>query len=271
MIMKGKEMRYKELMDLSGRCALVTGGMGHLGRTAVNTLSDLGASVIVCDKAETINRDIYGDLIKMGREIYFVTCDLEEESSRNDFLKEVQSNFNVEILVNNAAFVGTSNLSGWLGGLSDQSLETWKRALEVNLTAPFHITKSLTSSLGSKSRGTVINIGSIYGEVAPSMELYSNMEFSNPAAYAASKAGLSHLSRWLSTVLAPDIRVNTIVPGGIYRQHTDEFVKNYSKIAPLNRMANEEDFIGSIAYLASDLSIYTTGQKIVVDGGWTIR
>ena len=91
----------------------------------------------------------------------------------------------------------------------------------------------------------------------------------NPAAYAASKGGLVQLTRWLSTSLAPCIRVNTISPGGVFRNQPESFVKKYESRTPLRRMATEDDLKGIVAYLASDLSLYTTGQNIVVDGGWT--
>ena len=92
----------------------------------------------------------------------------------------------------------------------------------------------------------------------------------NPAAYAASKGGLLQLTRWLSTVLAPHIRVNSISPGGVWRNQPEQFCKRYKKKTPLQRMATEEDLKGAVVYLASDLSLYVTGQNIIVDGGWSI-
>lgn len=77
------------------------------------------------------------------------------------------------------------------------------------------------------------------------------------------------LTRWLATVLAPDIRVNCISPGGVYRQQPEAFVERYLARTPLGRMAVEEDFKGAIAYLATGLSAYVTGQNLLVDGGWT--
>ena len=92
----------------------------------------------------------------------------------------------------------------------------------------------------------------------------------NPAAYAASKGGMVQMTRWLATVLAPDIRVNCISPGGVARGQPESFVTRYVQRTPLKRMATEEDFKGAIAYLASDLSAYVTGENLLVDGGWTV-
>jgi len=91
----------------------------------------------------------------------------------------------------------------------------------------------------------------------------------NPAAYAASKGGLLQLTRWLATVLAPDIRVNAISPGGIWHNQPESFLEKYVMLTPLRRMATEEDLKGAIAYLAGDLSTYVTGHNLIVDGGWT--
>ena len=114
-----------------------------------------------------------------------------------------------------------------------------------------------------------MNVASIYGLVGPDWRLYEGTEIGNPAAYSASKGGLLQLTRWLATTLAPDVRVNSITPGGVFRDTPEPFLSRYLSRTPLGRMATEEDFKGAIAYLASDLSAYVTGQNLVVDGGWT--
>ncbi len=91
----------------------------------------------------------------------------------------------------------------------------------------------------------------------------------NPAGYAASKGGLIQLTRWLATVLAPDVRVNAITPGGIWRDQPETFREQYVARTPLGRMGTEGDLKGAAAYLASNLSAYVTGQNLIVDGGWT--
>jgi NAD(P)-dependent dehydrogenase (short-subunit alcohol dehydrogenase family) len=105
----------------------------------------------------------------------------------------------------------------------------------------------------------------LYG---PDLSLYEGTGMNNPAAYAASKGGLLQFTQWSATVLAPDIRVNAITPGGVFRGQDKAFVARYTQKTPLKRMAQEEDFKGAVAFLASDLSTYVTGQNISVDGGW---
>ena len=137
------------------------------------------------------------------------------------------------------------------------------------MTAVFDLSKGFAEILRKNGHGSIINISSIYGINGPDYSLYKGTEMGNPAAYAASKGGLIQLTRWLATTIAPDIRVNSISPGGVYRSQPSEFVERYEAKTSLGRMATEEDFKGVIAYLSSDLSSYVTGQNIVVDGGWS--
>jgi NAD(P)-dependent dehydrogenase (short-subunit alcohol dehydrogenase family) len=106
--------------------------------------------------------------------------------------------------------------------------------------------------------------------VGPDLRLYEDTTLGNPAAYAASKGGLMQLTRWLATTLAPHVRVNSVTSGGVWRNQPKTFVERYIARTPLKRMATEEDLTGAVAYLASDLSAYVTGQNLVVDGGWTV-
>ena len=174
----------------------------------------------------------------------------------------------LDIVVNNAAFVGTSNLDGWAVPFAQQSVETWRAALEVNLTTAFALTQAAAPLLTASGHGSVVNVASIYGIVGPDHRLYEGTAMGNPAAYAASKGGLVQLTRWLATSLAPDIRVNAVSPGGIERDQPAAFVERYAA-DPSGRMATEDDIVGAVTWLAGDLATYVTGHNLVVDGGWT--
>ena len=151
----------------------------------------------------------------------------------------------------------------------EQSTEAWRLALEVNLTAPFVLAQACAPALSQTGHGSIININSIYGMVGPDMSLYKETSMGNPAAYAASKGGLMQLTRWLATTLAPRVRANSITSGGVWRNQPEAFTSRYTERTPLKRMATEEDLKGAVAYLASDLAAYVTGQNLIVDGGWT--
>ncbi len=265
-------MTIERLMSLKGRQALITGAAGGIGKVMAHTLAELGADILLVDRPGAS----YGALTEEIERTWAVKlrtfdCDLELQEDRTrliDFV--VRQGMGLDVLINNAAFVGTTGLKGWGTAFEEQTVETWRRALEVNLTAAFDLSKGLAPLLKQSKGGNIVNISSIYGSYGPDYSLYADTSMGNPAAYAASKGGLIQLTRWLATTLAPQVRVNAISPGGVFRNQPEAFVKRYEARTPLKRMATEDDFRGAIAYLASDLSSYVTGQNLAVDGGWGI-
>jgi NAD(P)-dependent dehydrogenase (short-subunit alcohol dehydrogenase family) len=258
-----------ELMNLSGRVALVSGGAGGIGTAIVEALAELGAAVVILDFDRT-RADVLAGRIASSARVRAIATDIEDKQNIPGVVSDVEQAFGrLDILVNCAALVGTSALDGWAVPFEKQSVSAWERGLAVNLTAPFALTQSCARLLGANGCGSIINVSSIYGVVGPDPRLYEDTELGNPAAYAASKAGLLQLTRWLATMLAPRVRVNAMTPGGVRRNQPELFVKRYVDRTPLRRMATEEDFKGAVAYLASDLSSYVTGQNLIVDGGWT--
>lgn len=259
-------------MSLKGRVAIVTGGAGYIGSAFCEALAEVGASISILDitsnKAETIAKNIRE---KYGVETQALGIDLSVEDLVRSVPEIVLDRFGrIDILVNCAAFVGTSDLKGWATPFLEQQSETWREALEVNLTSIFILTQVCVDALKDSGHGTIINVGSTYGAVGPDMRLYEGTPMGNPAAYAASKGGLMQFTRWLATVLSPEIRVNILSPGGIWRNQPEVFITRYLERTPLKRMATEEDLKGAVVYLASDMSAYVTGQNIMVDGGWTV-
>ncbi len=262
----------KHLINLEGRVALVTGGAGHIGSVICDTLAELGSSIVVLDKAQETCAQVANRIETVhGVKTMSLPLDLEDEKKASKIPEQVLNHFgHLDILVHCAALVGTSELEGWNTKFIDQNVDTWRKALEVNLTAPFVLTQACARALNASDHASVITIGSIYGMLGPNLELYQDTSMGNPAAYAASKGGLLQLTRWLATVLAPKVRANAITLGGIWRNQPDEFQRRYVERTPMKRMATEEDLKGAIAYLASDLSAYVTGHNLVVDGGWTV-
>lgn len=260
------------LMDLKGRVAVITGGGGHIGGAMADAFAELGADLVIldlkqgaCDEAA---RRLEGS---WGVGVLPLAADLGREAEIRSVPGRIQERFGrLDILVNCAALVSSQGLPGWTVPFLEQSAETWRMALEVNLTAPFILSQLCAPALKTSGRGSIINIGSLYGVAGPDMRLYEGLAMGNAAAYAASKGGLLQLTRWLATVLAPDIRVNAITPGGLWRGQPEEFHERYRARTPLQRMGSEEDFKGAAAYLASDLSAYMTGQNLVLDGGFTV-
>ena len=261
--------KLRELMDLSGRVALVTGGAGFIGRAVCQALCENGCKVIVMDRVSQ-SPELRQLMDEANTEISYVEVDLENEASVRAALSEIEDKYHrLDVLINNAAYVANNSLEGWTTNFTNQDIRTWRSALEVNLTSCMVICQSLAPALAASGGGSIINIGSIYGSFGPDWSLYDGTSMGNPAAYAASKGGLIQLSRWLATTLAPHVRVNSVSPGGVARGQPQDFVSRYEAKTPLGRMATEEDFKGIIALLSSDASAYITGQDILVDGGWS--
>ena len=255
--------------DLNGKTALITGGLGYLGRELCAEYAEQGTNLVVLDKGSE-DSDFFSELERNGITVDFYTVDFELQESRSAVIQKISTNYrSLDILVNNAAYVGSTNVSGWAVPFEDQSISTWNKALEVNLTTPFHLVKGFEKILRNSNAPAIVNIGSIYGSHGPDWELYKDTDMGNPAGYAASKGGLIQLTRWLATTLSPTIRVNCVSPGGIGRNQESEFVKKYETRTPLKRMATEEEIVSTILFLSSSSASYITGQNIQVDGGWS--
>lgn len=262
---------YRDLSDLSGRTSLITGAAGRLGAVFATTLAELGSDLILVDLPET-RLEALRQKIELNSKCHvaIVYVNLEKDNQRKKLIEDVTLKYdNLNVLVNNAAIVGSDKLDGWSTSFETQKIESWRRAFEVNVTAVFDLCQGFVPIMKRSKGASIINIASIYGQLGPDWRLYAGTNMGNPAAYASSKGALIQLTRWLSTTLAPNVRANAICPGGIDRDQPSNFVTSYSQRTPQGRMAQEQDLIGAIGYLASDLSSYVTGQVINVDGGWS--
>lgn len=259
------------LADLSGRVAVVTGAAGHIGTAISDALAEQGASVAVVDLDEG-RCDATAEEIARRRDVptMAVSTDLEDEASTLAVAPRVLEQLGrMDVLVHAAALVSAEPLPGWTTPFEQQRSDTWRRALEVNLTAVFTLSRSCAPALAEGGRGSIVTIGSTYGVVGPDWGIYEGTDMGNAAGYAASKGGVVQLTRWMATTLAPDVRVNCLTPGGVERGQPDRFRQAYAERTPMGRMATEEDYKGAAVFLASDLSAYVTGHNLVVDGGWT--
>ena len=212
-----------QLMNLEGRVALITGGAGHLGCAMADALAELGCGICLLDRNRSALAAAQQQLQSRWQvPIATLEIDLESESERTAVVPWVSEKFGrADILINNAGFVGDSQLKGWVVPFEEQTIETWRRAIEVNLTAAFHLSQVLTPLLRASGHGSIINVVSIYGVTGPDLRLYDGTSMGNPAAYAASKGGLLQATKWLATVLGPNVRVNAISPGGIARNQPE--------------------------------------------------
>ncbi len=259
------------LSDLADRVALVTGGAGHVGGAICDALAELGANVVVLDLDHDACRSSADRLAEThGIRAEPIQIDLRDHEAIRGVPATVESMFGrLDVVVNTAALVGTSELKGWTVPFEEQGVDAWRLAQDINLLAPFALIQACAPLLRASGAASVINVSSIYGLIGPDYGIYGDTGMANPAAYAASKGGLVQLTRWLATTLAPNVRVNAISPGGILRGQPAGFIRRYETRTPLGRLGSEEDMKGAAAFLASDMSSYVTGHNLVIDGGWT--
>jgi 2-deoxy-D-gluconate 3-dehydrogenase len=273
-------MSIQQKFDLNGRVAIVTGGVGLLGAEFCRTLAEAGAAVAVVDLNDSASQGTVDTLTKSGYKALAVPTDITQPDSVNAMIEKVLSEFGrLDILVNSAAldpkFDPDAAKKGIApGAFEDYPLDDWNAALNVNLTGTFLVTQACVKPMIAQGRkGSIINICSTYGLNGPDQKLYikdgERVAF-KPVYYTVTKAGVMGFTKYLAAYYAgTDIRVNALTPGGVFNNHEEYFVKNYSAKTIMGRMANKDEMNGALLFLASDASTYMTGNNVVVDGGWT--
>jgi NAD(P)-dependent dehydrogenase (short-subunit alcohol dehydrogenase family) len=257
--------------QIANKTIVVTGAAGQIAQEYCSLVAGFGARCILLDLEgeHLVHLASRLPMPDVGPHLVY-QIDLRSAAEINAFVEWVGSKVSaIDVLVNNAAFTGDTQLKGWGTDFAAQSVEAWNAAISVNLTACFLLSQKLTPLLRESESSCILNIGSIYGALGPDMSLYEGTAMGNPAAYAASKGGLIQLTRWLSTVLAPNVRVNCISAGGVARGQDAKFVERYQRKVPLDRMATENDIAKAMLFLTSDLASYVSGQNLMVDGGFS--
>ncbi len=279
-------MRHKELMtvqekfDLSGSVAVITGGVGLLGTEFCRTLAEAGAAVAVVDLNASASQAVADTLTNSGYKALAIPTDITRPDSVNLMVEKILSAFGrLDVLVNSAALdpkfdPEAVNKGITPGAFEDYPLDLWNSALDVNLTGMFLMTQACVKPmLKQGKKGSIINICSTYGLNGPDQRIYvkegKRVAF-KPIYYTVTKAGVMGFTKYLAAYYAgTEIRVNALTPGGVFNNHEDYFVKNYSAKTILGRMAKKDEMNGALLFLASDASSYMTGNNVVVDGGWT--
>lgn len=268
-------MSVLDLFRLDGKVAIVTGATGLIGRNHCRALADAGAIVIACDLDSSAASVVAASLgsAHLGRGL-----DVTNPGSLSALREELLAQFGtIDILVNNAAIndmVENPELAAELSKFENYPLTLWKRVLDVNVTGVFLCCQVFGTVMAERGSGSIINIASTYGVVAPDQSIYKTPDGEQPffksAAYPTSKGAVVMLSKFLATYWgSKGVRVNTLSPGGVENNQASHFIDNYSQKTPLGRMAAPSEYMGALVFLASDASAYMTGHNLLVDGGWT--
>jgi NAD(P)-dependent dehydrogenase (short-subunit alcohol dehydrogenase family) len=262
-----------ELFTLDGKVAIVTGGAGQLGNQFCNALVGYGAKVAIFDiKNEA---DITGTF-DPNITRYFQVDITKKASIEAALVKVIQLWGSPNILVNNAAIDSPPNSAGPLNVPFEEFPEDiYEKVMAVNVKGTVFCCQAVGKVMAKNNSGSIINICSTYGILSPHHPVY---EYKNkdgkgwykPVAYSISKSALLNLTRYLATYWAKKgIRVNTVTPSGIFNHQDEQFLAEYTKRIPMERMAFSHELNGAIVFLSSDASSYVTGANIIVDGGWS--
>lgn len=271
-------MTTPDVFDVQDRVVIVTGGLGLLGRQFTLGLVARGARVAVLDLIPDPSRvsQRFGANATNER-ILFLNADVTRRETLERALEQIKARWGIpHALVNNAALDFPPNAPpSETGPFETYPEESWDKVMSVNVKGVFQCCQVFGGSMAEAGRGSIINICSIYGLVSPDQRIYENPQrgdqpFIKPVTYSVSKSALLNLTRYLATYWAPrNVRVNTLTFAGMYNSHDPEFMEKYNAKVPLGRMAQENEFNGSLIFLISDASSYMTGSNLIVDGGFT--
>ncbi|MEW6702298.1 MAG: SDR family oxidoreductase [Bacteroidota bacterium] len=263
-----------KLFSLKNKTAIVTGALGLIGKEHCKALSEAGANVIAAD-LDAIKCAEFAQTLVTGS--IGAALDVTNPASIKNLRDSAIKKFGyIDILVNNAAIndmFENPKAAGELSKFENYPLELWQKSLDVNLTGVFLCSQILGTVMAKQKRGSIINIASTYGIVAPDQSLYikedGTQSFYKPPAYSATKGAVIMFTKYLAAYWGKDgVRVNTLTPGGVENNQDEFFIQKYSAKTPLGRMAKPTDYKGALIFLASDASRYMTGANLIVDGGW---
>lgn len=263
------------MFSLKNKTAIVTGAWGLIGKKHCEALANAGANVVVADINEDACKKVAAQL--NGNHLA-ITFDVTNETSIKDACAKILAKYgSIDILVNNAAIndmFENPSLAAEQSKFENYPVDMFRKSLEVNVTGVFLCSQVFGKVMADQGKGSIINVASTYGMVGPDQSIYINPEgkqaFYKSAAYPATKGAIINFTRFLAAYWGnKGVRVNTLSPGGVENGQDEWFVKNYSAKTVLGRMAQPDDYMGAIVFLASDESAYMTGANLAVDGGWT--
>ncbi|MBD1141561.1 SDR family oxidoreductase [Pelagibacterales bacterium SAG-MED32] len=270
-----------KMFNLENKIIVITGAAGLLGRNHTHAVAAYGGIPVLID----INKK---GLLKLNEEIetnYNISCEVYaiDITNENELKKNARQIFSkykkIDGLVNNAAInphvTKSKNIN--FSRLENFKLSTWQKEIDVGLTGAFLCTKYYGYYISkNKKGGSIINISSDLGLIAPDQNLYSKKNISKnkqpvkPVTYSVIKSGMIGLTKYISTYWADsNVRCNVLCPGGVLNDQKNDFLERVYERIPLKRLANSNEYQSTLIWMLSDSSSYLNGAIIPVDGGRT--
>jgi NAD(P)-dependent dehydrogenase (short-subunit alcohol dehydrogenase family) len=268
-------MSAKHLFSLDNKVAVITGGAGMLGKQHAIAIHSFGGIPILADLNLPAAKRV---ATEVGSRAIAVKLDVTSEQSVRRATKSILKSFGkVDILINNAARDAKVVKSGMTSGrFEDFDLAIWNLDLAVGLTGAALCSRYFGEAMADQKNGVILNIASDLALIGPNQSLYEKTGLppveqpKKPASYCVTKSGMIGLTRYLATYWAQsNVRVNALCPGGVFSEQSPEFMERISKLIPMSRMANVDEYQGAVVFLCSDASSYMTGSIISIDGGRT--
>ena len=271
--------KMNKIFSLENKTVVITGACGLLGRQHSEAISSMGGNPVLLDLASANPEELAKKIsAKYGVSSIGYSIDITDEQSLEECASAVVKKFKkIDALINNAANnpkVTDSLESATFSRLENFSMQAWSDDLAVGLTGAFLCAKYFGPVIAANENGgSIINISSDLGIIAPDQRLYRNPLLPNhlqpvkPVTYSVVKSGLLGLTRYLSTYWPDKVRCNALCPGGVEQAQSDEFIKDLSSRIPMGRMAKATEYQGAIIFLLSDASSYMNGAVIPIDGG----
>jgi len=255
---------------LNNQVIVITGGAGLIGQEFVKAVVEENGIAIIADINEELGNQVKDNLSNEldTDNIDFVQLDITSKDSLQDCINYLSNKYNrIDSLVNNA-YPRNKN---YARHFFDVEYEDFVENLGLNLGGYFTTSQQFSKYFQRQGYGNIINISSIYGVIAPKFEVYENTPMTMPVEYAAIKAGLIHLTKYMAKYFkGMNIKVNTLSPGGIFDNQADAFLEKYKKECLNKGMLDKSDLKGTLVYLLSDMSKYMNGQNIIVDDGFCL-
>ena len=256
-------------MELKGKVIVVTGGAGLLGRVFCEAICVAGGSVVVADKSDAAGKELVLDLASRfeGRAI-FCSLDVTSDSSVEVLIETTHAKFGkIDALVNNA--YPRNKIYGKV--FEDVAYHDFVENVGMHVGGYFSCSKHFANYFMNQNAGNIVNLASVYGVVPPRFEIYDGTPMTMPVEYAVLKAGVIHLTKYMSRYFkGKNIRCNSISPGGIENNQPDSFIQQYNSFGNTKGLLKEQDICGTLLFLLSDASTFVNGQNILVDDGWSL-